>query len=122
MDNCCQVMADMKKVYDDLTIINLYILIKIKHFFISAPTPSFPSNNSVQYNRRRSATSHSTPNSPTKTRSRSEAFCTCMTTDPSLLGKKWCFLTFFGSFWKIQQKSGADLKHFAPACQQIPLC
>ena len=55
--------------------------------YISAHTPSFPSNNSVQYNRRRSATSHSTPNSPTKTRSRSEAFCTCMTTDPTLLGK-----------------------------------
>ena len=31
MDNCwisCQVMADMKKVYDDLTIINLYYLSK----------------------------------------------------------------------------------------------
>jgi hypothetical protein len=39
-----------------------------------------------------------------------------MTTDPSLLGKKGCFLTFFGSFWQIHQnKPGADLKHFASA-------
>ena len=86
-----------------------FLLTKIKHFFIfiSAQTPSFPSNNSVQYNRRRSATSHSTPNSPTKTRSRSEAFCTCMTTDPSLLGKKWGFFyifwLLFGKFNKIQE-------------------
>ena len=34
MDNCwisCQVMADMKKAYDDLTIIDLYTLYKVVH-------------------------------------------------------------------------------------------
>ncbi len=56
---------------------------------------SFPSSSSnVQYgNRRRSAPSHSTPNSPTKARNASrastEALCTCMTADPSLLGSKF---------------------------------
>ena len=56
--------------------------------FFTAQTPSFPSGttNVNSYSRRRSA-SHSTPNSPTKSsRSRSEAFCTCMTADPTLIG------------------------------------
>ena len=58
--------------------------------FLSAHTPSFPSNTSVNSYSRRRSTSHSTPNSPTKTsRSRSEAFCTCMTTDPTLIGSKF---------------------------------
>ena len=37
MDNCrisCQVMADMKKVYDDLLIINLYIGVKMKYLLL----------------------------------------------------------------------------------------
>lgn len=61
----------------------------------AAQTPSFSNNvHGQQYNnRRRSATSHSTPNSPTKarsaTRASTEALCTCMTADPTLLGSKF---------------------------------
>ena len=93
LKNFSQILRDSNfslklKILEKMVLFFLKMLLSFN--FFSAHTPSFPSNTSVNSYSRRRSTSHSTPNSPTKTsRSRSEAFCTCMTTDPTLIGSKF---------------------------------